>query len=660
MKLTRSAIAAVVAVVMSALPATAARAVTHPARLTLHVTAASFKVGTPVTLTGTATPVAGATVVLERLVGKAWKPLVHEKAAATGVLAYTVASPKKPATWTLRLVRAKSHGSKALTSNAVKVHVVSKAFAITATVVPVVTADSPIVVTGTVTPSAPGSVVLQLRNGTVWQPVATARLTGGSAFSVAVQEPLGAYQLRVVRAATTIATQGIRSGLTTTVALPPLVVSTSTLPDATVRLPYTASVSATGGLPPYTWSATGLPTGLTMAATGVISGTATQPIHAVATLTVTDARSVAASANVSLYALLSKSAINVTRSWGVGGQGELGDGRTADSSSPVVVATNGFVAVSSFTSGAVALRYDGTVWTWGDNGDGQLGGVGVPVGGSSAVPLQVPGLPSAIAVANAGEANYALAADGTVWAWGNNASGELGDGSAVPYRSLPAVVPGLANVTALAGGAETAFALKGDGTLWAWGDNGLGQLGDGTTSNRATPVKTLISAVTHVASGAYAAIATTSDGAAWTWGYNDSGQLGNGTTTTNPTPAPVVGITHVVGVAGGYADSYALTSDGHIYGWGANAMGQVGDGTMAPRLTPTVVQLTNAVQLGGGGDGGYAVMADGTARAWGGNSDGTIGDGTTTARPTPIVIPGLNNVVSIGGGVANTYAITAG
>src|SRR4051794_1020813 len=355
----KSALLAALALVVSLLPGAVAHAAARGGQLTLHPIAASFRVRTAIVLTGTATPASGGSVALERLVAKKWQGLAHAKPTSAGLLRFSIAGPKKQATWTVRAVRAKSRSSKALASSSVRLHIVANSFAVTASVAPIVTAGSPIVVTGTVVPSARGSVALQLLSGTTWSNVGSARLTKGSTFSLALQKPLGSYRLRVVRSATTAVAQGISPGVQTTVALPPLAVSTLTLPDATVRLPYAAQVAATGGLAPYTWSATGLPAGLTIAPTGAISGTPTAPMHASVTVTVTDARAVSSSASLSLYALVSPSAANVTRSWGVGSVGELGDGRTTDSPSPVVVATTGFTAVSSLTGTAVALRYDG-------------------------------------------------------------------------------------------------------------------------------------------------------------------------------------------------------------------------------------------------------------------------------------------------------------
>ena len=148
--------------------------------------------------------------------------------------------------------------------------------------------------------------------------------------------------------------------------------------------------------------------------------------------------------------------------------------------------------------------------------------------------------------------------DGTVWAWGRNDFGELGNGTTTS-RYTPVQVKGLTNVVAIAAGYDHSLALRSDGTVWAWGLNGNGQLGDGTTTNRTTPVQVKgLTNVVAIAAGVYHSLAIRSDGTVWTWGYNTYGQLGDGTTTNKTTPVQVKGLTNVVAIAAGVYHSLAL------------------------------------------------------------------------------------------------------
>ncbi len=172
-----------------------------------------------------------------------------------------------------------------------------------------------------------------------------------------------------------------------------------------------------------------------------------------------------------------------------------------------------------------------------------------------------------------------LKSDGTVWAWGNNGSGRLGDGTTTD-RHTPVQVNGLSGVTAIAGGWHYTIAMKSDGTVWAWGYNDYGQLGDGTTTERHTPVQVSgLSGVVAIAGAQLHSLALKSDGTVWAWGENSAGQLGDGTTTSRYTPVQVSGLSGVVAIAGGTSYSLALKSDGTVWAWGYNGNGQLGNGT---------------------------------------------------------------------------------
>jgi hypothetical protein len=260
-------------------------------------------------------------------------------------------------------------------------------------------------------------------------------------------------------------------------------------------------------------------------------------------------------------------------------------------------------------------------------------------------PALVAGLSGVAAVAAGGESSYALKHDGTVWAWGLNGNGQLGDGT-TSDRSAPVQVSGLSGIVAIAAGGSHAVALAHDGAVWAWGANAFAQLGDATTISRNTPAPVPgLSGVIAIAAGASHALALQQDGTVWAWGANAFGQLGDGTATDRGTPAPVPGLSGVVAIAAGPAHTLALVADGTVWAWGANGAGQLGDGTTKGRNTPAPVQGLSAVvaiAAGAGGNGSLgrslAVRRDGTVWAWGGGSWVAPGDGTATQPLTPVLV----------------------
>ena len=200
--------------------------------------------------------------------------------------------------------------------------------------------------------------------------------------------------------------------------------------------------------------------------------------------------------------------------------------------------------------------------------------------------------------------SVALKSDGTVWAWGQNDEGQLGDGTTID-RTTPAQVQSLSGITELSSGSKHCLALKSDGTVWAWGWNEYGQLGDGTTVNRTTPVRVPgLSGVTAVASGIYgSSLALKSDGTVWAWGWNYHSELGDGTTINRTTPVQVPGLTGITALAGGASHSLALKSDGTVWAWGQNYAGALGDGTTVNRTTPEEVPGVSGIIARGAGSG---------------------------------------------------------
>jgi alpha-tubulin suppressor-like RCC1 family protein len=321
-----------------------------------------------------------------------------------------------------------------------------------------------------------------------------------------------------------------------------------------------------------------------------------------------------------------------------------------------IEAQTGVSALAAGYNHSLAVRTDGTVWAWGDNGFGQLG-TGA-TGSYTKSPVQVSGLTSATAVSG-GYHSLAVRSDGTAWAWGYNYYGSLGDGTTT-NRNTPVQVTGLSGVVAVAGGQEYSLALRTDGTVWAWGRNTFGQLGDGSTTNRSTPVQvTGLSSVVSVEAGNASSFAVRSDGTVWAWGHNTYGTLGDGSTTNRKIPVQVTGLSNVASVTAREAHVLAVRSDGTLWAWGWNGHGQLGDGTTTDRHSP--VQVTGLTGVVGAAAGVYhslAVRSDGTLRAWGWNHYGQLGDGTSMDRHTPVQVVGLTSAALVVAGYNHSLALT--
>ena len=327
-------------------------------------------------------------------------------------------------------------------------------------------------------------------------------------------------------------------------------------------------------------------------------------------------------------------------SWGYN-YGALGDGTTIDRSSPGTTAGGGtdWAQVSAGNYHTAAIKTDGTLWTWGYNGYGQVGdgtttdrlSPGTTLGGGTNWKQVSAGKEHSIA---------AIKTDGTLWTWGYNGYGQLGDDTTIDRSSPGTTAGGGTTWKQVSAGGYLVAAIKTDGTLWTWGANWFGQLGDGTLTNRSSPGTTAGGGTTWsqaAASPNYIAAVKT-DGTLWAWGMNDNGQLGITDTIDRSSPVEVAGGgTTWSYVNCGWEHTVALKTDGTLWTWGSNLTGQLGDGTTTNRNSPvtTVGAGTTWSQVDGGKYHSVAIKTDGTLWAWGWNTNGELGGGATTARSSP-------------------------
>ncbi len=297
--------------------------------------------------------------------------------------------------------------------------------------------------------------------------------------------------------------------------------------------------------------------------------------------------------------------------------------------------------ISAGSSHTLVLKSDGTVWAWGHNFTGELGD---GTRENKYIPVQVSGLGNIIAISAGYQMSLALKNDGTVWSWGANSYGQLGDGT-TENRRIPVQVIGLSDVEAISVGHLCNFALKNDGTVWSWGWNTVGQLGDGTTENRRIPVQ--VAGLNDVKS-INAGRALKNDGTVWAWGSNFHGQLGDGTTVNRKTPVQVIGLSDVKEISARYGTSLALKNDGTVWAWGTNWDGQLGDGTTVNKHMPIKVNgLSGVKAISSGGVVSLALKNDGTVWAWGRNTSGQLGDGTEKSKYIPVQVSLLASINAI-------------
>jgi alpha-tubulin suppressor-like RCC1 family protein len=330
--------------------------------------------------------------------------------------------------------------------------------------------------------------------------------------------------------------------------------------------------------------------------------------------------------------------------WGRNFGGQLGNNSTIDRSSPVQTVAGGtnWASMGPIKSNSACIKTDGRLWLWGGNLHGNLGNNTAGFDKTSSPVQTVAGGTNwrQITASSFGSSS-ATKTDGSLWTWGQNSSGQLGDNTTISKSSPIQTIASGFNWSTVSSGSRSIYSIKTDGSLWAWGSNTNGQLGNNAITDVSSPIQTIASGTNwrQVAAGYFFAVATKTDGTLWLWGANSSGQLGDNTTISKSSPIQTIaGGTNWKQVSGGEATCTAIKYDGTLWLWGSNATGQLGDNTTISRSSPvqTVSGGTNWKLVSAGYGFTAAVKTNGTLWTWGNNTNGQLGDNTTIFKSSPI------------------------
>jgi len=358
-----------------------------------------------------------------------------------------------------------------------------------------------------------------------------------------------------------------------------------------------------------------------------------------------------------------QTSVNGAWAWGSNSCGQLGDNTIVSKSSPVSV-VGGFTDWCQISAGqnhSVGLRTNNTIWAWGCNTYGTLGNNSTT---NSCSPVSVVGgFTDWCQVSTQGEFTVGLRANGTIWTWGRNNFGQLGDGTAVDKSSPVSVVGGFNDWIHINAGPTQGLGIRANGTAWAWGNNTSGKLGDGTVVSTSSPVS-VIGGFTdwcQLAGANNHSIGLRSNGTVWAWGLNVNGELGDGTLVGKSSPVSVVGgFTDWCQVSASYGHNAAVRLNGTLWTWGLNSYGVLGDGTIVGKSSPVSVVggFLDWCQVDTGQRHDVAIRTNGTAWAWGLNIQGNLGDNTTVNKSSPVsVVSEFTNWRQVSAGRCHTLGI---
>jgi len=356
--------------------------------------------------------------------------------------------------------------------------------------------------------------------------------------------------------------------------------------------------------------------------------------------------------------------------WGFNGSGQLGDNTVTNKSSPVQTISGGlnWKQVSAGPTYVGSIKTSGQLWMWGLNSYGQLGD---NTATSRSSPVQVVSGGTTWQQLTTGNLTAGgIKSDGTLWMWGRGLQGQLGDNSLITKSSPVQTIAAGTTWKQVSSGTTTTAAIKRDGTLWTWGEGAAGGLGDNTTVTKSSPIQTVAAGTNWklVAVGYRAMVATKTDGTLWTWGFNSNGQLGDNTTISKSSPIQTVsGGSNWSQINMSALGASSIKTDGTLWLWGNNSVGQLGDNTIVTKSSPvqTVSGGTNWTKLttigpsvSSGLYNAACIKADGTLWTWGNNASGQLGDNTTVNRSSPIqTVVGGYNWMQVTNGANSLYGI---
>ena len=311
--------------------------------------------------------------------------------------------------------------------------------------------------------------------------------------------------------------------------------------------------------------------------------------------------------------------------------------------------------VEAGESSSFYICSDNSVWAFGENSNGILGD-STDIDRMNPVLIFLP--EDSIVDISCGQ-NHAMAlnSSGEVFSWGSNYKGQLGNGTFVE-NYIPEKVNGLTDVVRISAGGEHSMALTSDGTVWTWGENHYGRLGTGDTIDQNVPTELVYPHIfIEISAGGYHSLALTNDGQIYAWGRNLVGELGDNTTVNKLTPTPAIHSDSVVAISAGFTGSSAITSNGKLLVWGNNAMGQYGNGTMTNSSIPVYSNIDSVIMVDASRQHILVLRSDSTVWGMGVNYPGTLGDGIGANSNVPTQAIGLYNIRDIGAGGFHSLAV---